>query len=255
MRKNDPEQQFPWTAIAGAIFTAIIATVLLNYHETHELVCGRWTSKPETADQSCIRNYIYDFQTLITGVLAVAAAYFTVRQMQETDRLAEQRHRDQIQLQMRPDKLKLERRLIPALRLYRGSSEQLKDIYERLIKKNSSLAAKLNDYRREVHICFETANMVLHDATEWENVIDLFDANVATKMTAVQDQVGTLYNSAKAIRDCNPSEIIRRGNAMADKEFEITVYPATICASYQALDELIDGLKKLGETYSIEIGS
>lgn len=46
-------------------------------------------------------TFIYNYQTLITGVFAVGAAYVTVRQMQESDRQQELRHRRQIYLDRR----------------------------------------------------------------------------------------------------------------------------------------------------------
>ncbi|WPJ67939.1 hypothetical protein AUSSIE_16 [Sinorhizobium phage Aussie] len=56
-----------------------------------------------------LRNLIYDFQTLITGVLAIIAASWTVMQMRETDRLQEIRHRQQLALSERRDRLAAER--------------------------------------------------------------------------------------------------------------------------------------------------
>ncbi|QHG74447.1 hypothetical protein [Ensifer adhaerens] len=40
-----------------------------------------------------LRNILYDFQTLITGALAVGAALATIWQMQTSDKLQERRHR------------------------------------------------------------------------------------------------------------------------------------------------------------------
>ncbi len=54
-------------------------------------------------------KYIYNYQTLLTGILAVAAAFVTVRQMRASDALSEQRHRQLIRFQVRNDRMAIER--------------------------------------------------------------------------------------------------------------------------------------------------
>ncbi len=61
------------------------------------------------------RNFIYDFQTLITGVLAIAAAYFTINSSQRIDKEADRRHVELVGLTLRADRLRVERLLHPAL--------------------------------------------------------------------------------------------------------------------------------------------
>ncbi|MGV1904126.1 hypothetical protein [Agrobacterium cavarae] len=56
-----------------------------------------------------IRNIIFDFQTLITGILAVGAALLTVKQSQEVDQRQQRRHDELFDLQVRPDRLRLAR--------------------------------------------------------------------------------------------------------------------------------------------------
>lgn len=55
------------------------------------------------------RNYIYDFQTLIGGFLALIAAYITLHQMKESDALQERRHQQQISAVNRRDVLIIDR--------------------------------------------------------------------------------------------------------------------------------------------------
>lgn len=88
MKQDEPQYQFPWTYIAAAVLIAVLMYILLNYQPTYDLACGRWAAKPETANQSCFRNYIFDFQTLITGILAIWAAHNTIKQMRRTDQLS-----------------------------------------------------------------------------------------------------------------------------------------------------------------------
>lgn len=58
--------------------------------------------------------FIYDFQTLIAGILAVGAAGWTVVTMEKTDREAANRHSQLVELQLRPDSLRIQRMVFPA---------------------------------------------------------------------------------------------------------------------------------------------
>lgn len=55
------------------------------------------------------RDWLYDFQSLIGGILAIVAAAFTVLQMRLSDERSERRHKEILQLQLRSDGLRLER--------------------------------------------------------------------------------------------------------------------------------------------------
>lgn len=54
-------------------------------------------------------KYIYNYQTLLTGALAVGAAFVTVHQMRRSDELQERRHRQLIKFQQRNDTLAIDR--------------------------------------------------------------------------------------------------------------------------------------------------
>ncbi len=55
------------------------------------------------------RNILYDFQTLFTGILALGAAALTIVQSRLIDERQQNRHNDLLRIQMRPDKLRVER--------------------------------------------------------------------------------------------------------------------------------------------------
>ncbi|CAN7759907.1 hypothetical protein LJR257_006812 [Ensifer adhaerens] len=51
--------------------------------------------EPRNADGSggdFLRNFVFDFQTLLTGLLAIGAAYWTLREMRISDEVQERRH-------------------------------------------------------------------------------------------------------------------------------------------------------------------
>ncbi len=62
---------------------------------------------------SCLRDFLSEFQTLITGLAAVIAASATIYVMHRTDAAQEARHKELVQLTLRSDRLSVERALIP----------------------------------------------------------------------------------------------------------------------------------------------
>ncbi len=92
-----------------------------------------FTGEARTLDGSSdnfFRNVMYDFQTLITGVLALGAAWWTVHTMQIADVKANRRHEQAMELGLRGDRLRIERALNPqglSWALGTGSSPSFSD--------------------------------------------------------------------------------------------------------------------------------
>lgn len=61
------------------------------------------------------RDFIYDFQTLMTGIAAVVAATFTVRRMKHDDREQSRRHHETLAFAIRSETRRLDRALHPQL--------------------------------------------------------------------------------------------------------------------------------------------
>ena len=98
-------------AAGVAVLTGLILPILFG---EPALVDGRTGGDPW-------RNWVYDFQTLITGLAAVGAATWTISVMESTDRKQTDRHRELVELNQRSDLRRLERAIEPQL-------EELEDI-------------------------------------------------------------------------------------------------------------------------------
>lgn len=94
-----------------AVLTGLILPILFG---EPAVVDGRTGGDPW-------RNWVYDFQTLITGLAAVGAATWTISVMERTDRKQADRHRELVELNQRSDLRRLERAIEPQL-------EELADI-------------------------------------------------------------------------------------------------------------------------------
>jgi len=58
-------------------------------------------------------DWVWDYQTLITGILAVAAAYVTVNAMSRAEDRQQSRHDELLKLSLRADRLKVQRAEFP----------------------------------------------------------------------------------------------------------------------------------------------
>lgn len=74
---------------------------------------------------------LYNYQTLITGILAVGAAGLTINQMRSDDKAAQRRHEQQTSLTLRADALKVDRVFDPHVRnLIAARDVLLSDVFE-----------------------------------------------------------------------------------------------------------------------------
>lgn len=88
----------------------IILFVFFRRPETTALLCEGYP-----ADKSCVRRFIYDFQGLISGMLAVAAAWWTISTMHNV-------HKEQIFVATKANVVRVKRFvgvIVPALGRYR----------------------------------------------------------------------------------------------------------------------------------------
>ncbi|RVJ75110.1 hypothetical protein [Sinorhizobium medicae] len=96
-------------AILGALAVALLAAVV------PPILFGDAPKFDDRSGGDAWRNTIYDFQTLFTGLAAVAAAAMTILVMERTDARQEERHRELVQLSLRADRLRISRAVHPQL--------------------------------------------------------------------------------------------------------------------------------------------
>ncbi|RJG46463.1 hypothetical protein [Mesorhizobium sp. DCY119] len=77
------------------------------------------------ADISAGERDLWEWQTLIAGILAVAAAGITVFQMQRIDARQHERHGEVMALNLRADRLRIQRATVPAASDFRKWSQEM----------------------------------------------------------------------------------------------------------------------------------
>lgn len=114
---------FRWVAIIGSV-TALVLVVTVG---------GTRCAIPvaETLGDRCgnpISNWLYDFQSLVAGTLAIFAAYMTVEQMRRGELEQGKRHREMIEINSRRDWIRIRRAFYPQVEELRQSIEILQPL-------------------------------------------------------------------------------------------------------------------------------
>ena len=115
--------------IAGVLICVVIVVVIAVLKEAGPADNAR-------GGEHYLRTLVFEFQTLLTGILAVAAAYLTVLQMRASDeksdsrhlqtmKAASEQHKASMRLALRGDRLRVHRALHPQFR-------ELRDIKKRM---------------------------------------------------------------------------------------------------------------------------
>jgi branched-subunit amino acid transport protein len=148
------------------------------------------------------RNLIYDFQTLITGALAVAAAWWTIHTMGATELAAERRHAQQVSLALRADKLAVERAIYPQVASLDGAWHFLNMLRKEMLKANT--------YRGQLLYMLGRSYMLRQIADDLLEVLDreqlregsrLFDGMLTFKITWLRQQASILKEALAGMGD------------------------------------------------------
>ncbi|MBY5849620.1 hypothetical protein HFN51_03480 [Rhizobium leguminosarum] len=136
-----------------------------------------------------LRSIIFDFQTLIGGALAIGAAWWTVKTMEDTERSAAKRHAEQIDLTLRKDKLAVERAVNPQIDGLMSTEFSLVQLRDEMLRENT--------YRKQI-VFIATNAWWLYDLSwslakllELDQVKDgskLFDGMLAYKLGWLHDR-------------------------------------------------------------------
>ncbi len=145
------------------------------------------------------RDWLYDFQSLIGGILAVIAAAFTVLQMRISDERSGVRHNEMVKLQLRSDTLLVERLLVPQFRLLSVFAENLDRVVPvslepadvELTDEQRSKAAFLKKLISDVN-----SSVLLSDG--WLEAQHLFDGATAVEATIFKLRLESLRRRANS---------------------------------------------------------
>lgn len=199
------------------------------------------------------RNFIYDFQTLIGGGAAVIAAWYTVRQMQITDEKSDTRHRELISLQLRPDRLRVERMIYPAL-------ADLEDTYRKISEINLTGVGKHLDSEPQSsrlivenleRVCFEAVSILARK--QFKAAQDLFDGDLTYRYGKTYDDLQNIIGACQNLgidltglkfAKPDPEKFERAMNRVLENLEEIQKFKSSVLISFGDLNVSLETMRK-----------
>lgn len=208
------------------------------------------------------RNTIYDFQTLIAGILAVAAAFVTVRQMQITDEAAENRHSQLVQLSLRPDRLRIERVIMPYENEFLLRTAVIESILDELTTyRDGEHAVGLPRFQELIDKGKFAAKLsqeiiAMLAAKDWQEALPLFGGRLTKRVREASDAAKWLVEDVEAL---SPTKLIETDFGLVEErtrhldELMSALFTVTgsISLLRAALVQLRIGLDELACEYGI----
>ena len=133
------------------------------------------------AEVSAMEGWLREYQALITGILAVGAALYTVRQMQLSDERQEKRHRELIDFSMQPDRRRVAKAVQNA-----EPFRKIATLMDRLIRDDGQdgfVSRVLNEPSYEDRKLFDSTVHFCDQIAKAQNIpaaIELFEPRMST---------------------------------------------------------------------------
>ncbi|MES5046488.1 hypothetical protein ABVB72_14510 [Rhizobium nepotum] len=254
MAKKRSEVSF--TGIIGVLVVVLIFGVIYFTAPVKPSVFDRAVEfLPKTLagkSEPPIRRWLYDFQGLVGGLLALAAGAITIFQMRLTDREAADRHDEAIALAREGNINAIERALNPTILSLSSVKSYLDDV-EKAMRSKNTFELQTEELLSKSWLLVHAYDDLLEALNREQFVVGsaLFPGKLAYKITFLKKLVGDNVNVVRAI----------------DRQFGRGVHPAS---AFQAqallsecygpffemnrlLPEIISLLRNVAEKHQIEI--
>lgn len=238
MRSN--REKIGW-GIAIVVATAIVLPVVFGVPRNVEGSTGgdSW------------RNLIYDFQTLITGIAAVLAAAITIRTMEKTDRESDRRHRQLMELTLRPDRLKVSRSVEPFLPAIIQAIADLNNIIHPTGIDETKEVGSQMVYAAGVEN-YTTALMQILGNPQLNEAYQLFEGKLAIDLEQARQQVAWVQSAGRSLfKEIKTKSIAGEPDIEIFVAAESSIKSLTINAILLrgCLEEVRSGLSTLSDLY------
>lgn len=206
------------------------------------------------------RNIIFDFQTLLTGMAAVAAASWTVYTMEKTDVRQERRHQQLVSLAIRADSLRADRAVNPQLEDFEYYVDEV------IAKLKHSFGSEENAIQqfeggsrgyRALVVTIET----FFNRAPFEQAQDLFDGEMAYALTRIRDAINKIDHSWQRAEYYSPPLGMTRAQYTLSNEELMRAYFSWREAANDTLAHLLtleeftsafyEGMLKMKATYRL----
>lgn len=198
-----------------AFIAAIFASALIVL-TVHTLQAG--PSSLEGKSKGYLSGLLFDYQTLITGIAAVAAATVTVRAMVKTERETAKRHRQILGASLRGEALQVDRLLAKRMPIFEHCCRVFEDALECLPSRFDP-----EDLGPEIVHSALTAALHANDSIkteisskEWQEAEALFDGRLAADIALIATLLSR-FRPALTEACANLSDLQRNIREQAEK--------------------------------------
>lgn len=201
-------------AIAAILLLLISAFIydpcsILPYNDTAQGICSQ------------IGDRIYDFQTLITGIIAIFVAWATIAQMRESDQKQNERFTHTLEIGIKKDALKVQKVYVPFWSALNESDEVLSAVNTKM-KARSKTEDKLSILMGKTGLSEAIRSITSFvDSEQLMDVRELLSSNALLAAQTIGDKISILNLRYQYIIDCLDQESQEAGQeAYADRYHE-----------------------------------
>lgn len=197
------------------------------------------------------RNFIYDFQTLLTGVLAIAAAWWNVTAMKASDSKNDRRHKEVLERSRGEQARIVERAVNPQAAQLRGCLDFFKRQKSDILQINT-FAGQIDRLDIMVPV-MEYCIGRLDDALarrQFEEGMRLFDGELTYQIDLLRKNVAGATQAAKiAMQD----RYKRAASPTSQAYFAKSDLYRFMVRAEGDIASVLDGLKKIAAKYEVDV--
>lgn len=197
------------------------------------------------------RNFIYDFQTLLTGILAIAAAWWNVSAMKAADVASGKRHKEVLEKALVDQQRIVERAVNPQAGQMRAASIIL-GIHKSTIMKINTLEGQME----RLSISIRMMDFIITQLTDiisrpqLREGMRLFDGEVTYKIHALDKRVEMAKEAVVKVSKRREDESL---GFMKKPDQELNDLYGFMTRSESEIGEVVEGLKRMALQYGVEI--
>ena len=197
------------------------------------------------------RNFIYDFQTLLTGILAIAAAWWNVSAMKAADASSDKRHNEVLE-KARLDQQRIIERVVNPQTAQMRTASVILGMHKRTIMKVNTLEGQLERISISVHmmdfIITQLADII--SRPQLREGMRLFDGEVTYKIHALEKRIEKAKEAATKVYERREEDDF---GFMKKPARELDVLYGFMTRSEDEIEEVLEGLKGIASQYGVEI--
>lgn len=197
------------------------------------------------------RNFIFDFQTLLTGILAIGAAWWNVAAMKAADASSDKRHKEVVE-KARADEQRIIERAVNPQTIQLEMALRILLIHKRSILQINTLDGQMERISITITMVdyIVTRLLEITSQPQLREGMRLFDGETTYKIHALEKRVARAKKASNKVlkrREDDDFGFMKRPDA------ELNALYRFITHSETEIEEVLEGLKQTASRYGVEV--